>query len=369
MKKVVLCFMTILFCLLTHGQTIPKHGQVFEPDSRSFFSAAVRECGIVPAILFTADRITRSGRIGLAGRNMSGPDGLIHEGLEAYRPKSARASDPLFDKPFISGVAGAATGGKYASAEFGFVDYLIGNGLERDALLLLSDPGYFESDTLRYLRGWSCYSAKQLERACDEFSLVPPTSPFYDKSLFFNVISNAHLGRTERSLELLSAYVGPQQELASLERAGLALLRRDAESYLAAARDFSFSQYALAESETQLQNIYNARFETKGKSPALAAAASALVPGLGKVYAGELGEGVASFLTVGSLAAITAENWVKCGVRNWKTILFGTLGAVFYIGNIYGSYVSVSIHEDFISHEQDTAILYHIHIPLRSIFN
>ena len=90
--------------------------------------------------------------------------------------------------------------------------------------------------------------------------------------------------------------------------------------------------------------------------------------GLGKVYAGELSEGVAAFLTVGSLAAITAENWAKYGVKDWKTILFGTLGAVFYIGNIYGSYVSGSIHNNDLRNAQDTAILYHIHIPLRSVF-
>lgn len=360
--KALMCLAAILSCTLSRGQ-------VFEPDSRSFFGAAVRECGVIPAVIFTADRITRAGRIGLAGRNMAGGDGLIHEGLEAYRPARNRAADPLFDKPFIPGIPAPATGGKHAGDEYGFVDYLVGSGLERDAALLLSDPGYRESDTLRYLRGWTAYSTKQLEKACDEFSLVPVSSPFYDKSLFFNVISNAHLGRTGRSLELLDSYSGAQRELACLERAGIALLRHDAGGYLDAAQGFSFSHYALSESETTLQNIYKDRFLSKRKSPALAAAASTLVPGLGKIYAGELGEGVASFLTVGSLAAITAENWVKCGPKNWKTILFGTLGTVFYLGNIYGSYVSVSIHEDFISHEQDTAILYHIHIPIRSIFN
>jgi hypothetical protein len=256
----------------------------------------------------------------------------------------------------------------YASKDAAFVDYLIGNNMEEDAVTLLTRSPYYSSDTLQYLRGWANYSAKRLEAAAAAFDKVPQDSPFHDKSLFFNVISNAHLGNYARSSELLSGYKGPYFELKSLEEAGIALLEGRAADYITAADGFTFSQYALAESERALQGIYNERYYGRSKSPYIAAAASAVVPGLGKVYAGELGEGVASFLAVGSLAAITAENWVKYGVKNWKTILFGAIGAVVYIGNIYGSYVSVSIHNDELKNVQDTAILYHIHIPLRSVF-
>ena len=256
----------------------------------------------------------------------------------------------------------------YASKDAAFVDYLIGNNMESDAVVLLSRSRYFASDTLHFLRGWAYYGAKMLEKATEAFDKVPQDSPFYDKSLFFNVISNAHLGNLSRSTELLDAYKGPFGELKSLEQAGIALLQDRPDDFIAATGGFTFSQYALTESERALQGIFNERYYGRSKSPALAAAASAVVPGLGKVYAGELAEGVAAFLTVGSLAAITAENWAKYGVKNWKTLLFGTLGAVFYIGNIYGSYVSVSIHNNDLRDAQDTAILYHIHIPLRSVF-
>ena len=264
--------------------------------------------------------------------------------------------------------AAASAQRSYASKDAAFVDYLIGNNMEDDAVTLLTRGRYYASDTLNYLRGWANYSAKRLEDAVASFDKVPQDSPFHDKSLFFNVISNAHLGNYARSSELLRSYGGPYAELKSLEEAGIALLEGRAADYITAAGSFTYSQYALTESERALQGIYNERYRGRSKSPVLAAAASAVVPGLGKVYAGELGEGVASFLTVGSLAAITAENWVKFGAKNWKTILFGAVGAVFYIGNIYGSYVSVSIHNDELRNVQDTAILYHIHIPLRSVF-
>ena len=257
---------------------------------------------------------------------------------------------------------------RYASKDAAFVDYLIGNNMENDAVTLLTKSRYHASDTLHFLRGWASYSAKQLEDATQAFDKVPKGSPFHDKSLFFNVISNAHLGNYYRSAELLRGYDGQFLELKNLEQAGIALLQGRPDLYRTAAKDFTFSHFALTESERALQHIYEERYYGNIKNPALAAAASAVVPGLGKVYAGELAEGVASFLTVGSLAAITAENWSKNGFTNWKTLLFGAVGAAFYIGNIYGSYVSVSIHNNDLKNAQDTAILYHIHIPLRSFF-
>ena len=264
--------------------------------------------------------------------------------------------------------AAASAQPSYASKDAAFVDYLIGNNMEDDAVTLLTHSRYYASDTLQYLRGWANYSAKRLEEAAAAFDKVPQDSPFHDKSLYFNVISNAPLGNYARSSELLRGYGGPYVELKSLEEAGIALLEGRAADFVTAADGFTFSQYALTESERALQGIYNERYYGRSKSPVLAAAASVVVPGLGKVYAGELGEGVASFLAVGSLAAITAENWAKYGIKNWKTILFGAVGAIVYIGNIYGSYVSVSIHNEELKNVQDTAILYHIHIPLRSVF-
>ena len=316
---------------------------------REHFNSTLRDDGLFPAIFSTADYITRSGRIGSSQRR------------PATGPPARRTSETFF--PVNSG-----TPSLYASDDFEFVDYLIGNNLEMEAVTLLARSPYHASDTLQYLRGWADYSANLLEEATDAFNGVPVHSPFYDKSLFYNVISNAHLGRYDRSAELLRGYGGPYKELKSLEEAGIALLEGRADDFVTASQGFTYSQYALTDSERQLQGIYNSRYYGRPKSPAVAAAASAVVPGLGKVYAGELGEGIASFLTVGSFAAITAENWVKNGPTDWKTILFGTVGTIFYIGNIYGSYFSVSIHNEELKNAQDTAILYHIHIPLRSVF-
>lgn len=58
----------------------------FDPGHRTFFREAVREAGFIPAIFFTADRLTRSGRVGTTQHHHFSEDGLIHEGVEAYLP-------------------------------------------------------------------------------------------------------------------------------------------------------------------------------------------------------------------------------------------------------------------------------------------
>jgi len=346
MKRLATIAAASLLCLAGSAQSVTQ--RLLPPGSFEFFKGAVRSDGVFPAILSTSDYMMRSGRIGSAQRHPA-PE------VPAFTSGSGLPSPSR--EPSL-----------FASKDIDFVDYLIGNGMESDAATLLTRGPYHVSDTLRYLQGWACYSAKQLDLAAEAFSLVPQESPFHDKSLFYNVVSNAHMGRYGRSSELLDSYHGPYRELKGLQQAGIALLEGRKDGFILASGSFTFSQYALTESENALKGIFEQRYGTRGRSPLLAAAASAVVPGLGKVYAGRTAEGIAAFLTVGSLAAITAENWTRHGVKDWKTILFGALGTIFYIGNIYGSYISVSIQNNELKDAQDTAILYHIHIPLRSVF-
>ena len=257
---------------------------------------------------------------------------------------------------------------QYVSEDYDFALYLIDNDLKADAKALLGTRSYMPSDTLTFLKAWTHYQLKELEEASSLFRAVPVESPFHEKSLFYSAAVSAHLGDFTSPVAELEAYGGPFGELRSLQLAGLALLRGDKDAYLQASQAFRFEDFALQEAEHQLEDIFNYRYEQKPKSPWLAAAASALVPGLGKIYAGQTGEGVSAFLVTGAFGAITAEHWIKDGLSDWKTIVPGLLFATLYLGNIYGSYMSVSIYNTKIRDAQDTAVLYNIHIPLRAVF-
>ncbi len=257
---------------------------------------------------------------------------------------------------------------KWITSDFAFTEYLIDNGLKKDASALLSRGTYFASDTLTFLRGWTDYQLKKLEPALEQLRAVPAGSAFAQKAFFYGNAISAHLGDYSTPAALLADYDGQYQELKSVQLAGLALLQGDPAAYRDAACAFGYRDFALVDAEKQLDEIYASRYERPAKSPLLAAAASALVPGLGKVYAGRVGEGVEAFLLTGISGAITAEHWVKDGPRDWKTIVAGAFTAALYIGTVYGSYVSVSIYNNNLRDVQDTAVLYNIHIPLRTVF-
>lgn len=62
----------------------------FDPDNTAFFKEASHKAGFFPAVLFTVDRMTRSGRVGTAQHHHFSEDGLIHEGVEAYLPRKKK---------------------------------------------------------------------------------------------------------------------------------------------------------------------------------------------------------------------------------------------------------------------------------------
>ncbi len=74
------------------------------------------------------------------------------------------------------------------------------------------------------------------------------------------------------------------------------------------------------------------------RSPWLAATLSALIPGLGKVYAGRLWDGVFSFLLNAYTGWQTYRSYRQH--RPVATPVYGGFFAFFYVGNVYGSYVA-----------------------------
>lgn len=265
----------------------------------------------------------------------------------------------------------------YVKKDFDFVSYLIGNNMKEEALTLVNrkSNNYLNDiltrDSVNFLKGWTFYSVKRLNDAVVYFDSVTNKSNLYSQAIFFSALSSSHLkdyDKAQKTLNSFSDSVGKYKEFYSYEKAGLSLLMRNYKQYDYYKNNFTFSSYNFVNGEKELDTIYKNLISYKKKSYFMAGFLSSILPGLGKIYVGKVGEGLSSFLCVGSLGAITTENWIKNGFWNWKTILFGTIGTIFYIGNIYGSIISVKIaYEDF-NNKQDIAILYNIHFPLRSYF-
>lgn len=300
----------------------------------------------VRGIFSLSDWVTRNSYIGHARRQY----------LKPVPPKPSTFEPLAFD-------ATLPAGDIVADSEF--VLDLLDRGLREDALVLLGEGNYAPSDALSYYRGLALFDDRQFQAADHWLSSV--TGSLSEPALFYDVVAKTHLNAAGEALEALEKYTGEFGELAALQMSGIALVQGNLNAFKDYSEAFSFDDYRLSESENTLKGIA-ASLERSRRSPVLAALMSAVLPGSGKVYAGQTGPGVASFLAVGSLAAITAEQWSHHGLKDWRTIVAGSLCGIFYIGNIYGSYVSVSIQRQNIQDETKALVLYNISIPLGSFF-
>ena len=82
------------------------------------------------------------------------------------------------------------------------------------------------------------------------------------------------------------------------------------------------------------------------KSEVLAGLMSAVIPGTGKVYADRVTDGLYSLFIIGLASWQAFDGFSKDGTRSPKGWIYGSLGTVFYLGNIYGSVVAVKIHNE-----------------------
>ncbi len=362
MKLTVKYCITVCLTLALGIQTANSQSR-FTPSHGAFFRQAFKSKGPVTAVLATTDRMVRDTRIGLATSHYIKEDGLVHE--DFFGPVVEPYKSTVFD---FSGIDLNLNLGKPVSSELGFIDYLLGNNLQTDAVYYLHGAGFAPSDTLDFYRAKALYTAGGLDLAAATFKKIPAQSSYYEPSVFLNTVCDVYLGDYGSAVSVLSGYDGTHSELKSYELAAISLLQNDANAYKSYAQDFTYSGYAMAEGEKTFDRIYHERFEAKTKSPWVAAGLSTIVPGLGKFYSGRYGEGAASFLLTGTFIGFSAESWIKNGGSDWRTILFTTVATLLHISNIYGSYISVELYNSYLENAQNETIVFHIHVPVRSIF-
>ena len=262
--------------------------------------------------------------------------------------------------------------------ELAFMQHLVRLNKSGEAIQygkqLLNNPDISQSDrdTLYYSIGWLYYTQKELENSSAYLLQVSRNSTAYIKSVFFSAYNNIYLGRyhvADSLLDLIYSDDALLNSLKSFERSGSSLLQRDFDNFRSKSLLYNRQYFALEKQADQLDHYYQGLINYKPKSPGLAALMSGIIPGSGKIYAGKTGEGIAAFLVVTALSLITYENYRKDGLTNYKTMFFGGITGIYYIGNILGSAATARVKNKEFNYEMDQRILFDIHIPLRTIFN
>src|SRR5512133_2307017 len=257
-----------------------------------------------------------------------------------------------------------------------FASYLINLSRYDEALLLLQDQPLISTiqieDSIKYLKGWAYYSLGILDSSATYLGSVSHQSPTYMKSRFFTACDLFHLQRFDEGSSILDGIadsIPTIRELKEFELSGAALIKRDIQAFQQHSVNFSYNWYPIAEEERKLEELCREQLDFHPKSMALAGIMSAILPGSGKIYAGKTGEGISAFLTVSILGSVAAENLIKNGIADYRTILFGSAFSVFYIGNIYGSMIDIKVYREEFYKQNENSILFNIHIPLSNIFN
>ncbi len=261
--------------------------------------------------------------------------------------------------------------------EWEFARYLTDKGATDEANVVmqalttksLSVP---QRDSLNYLQGWSAYTAKSLDEAAERLVAVSNGSAFYIKSQFFGAYCLAFQHRPDSAQAVLQNLPVPDSvlyELRAFEQAGVALLQRRYDQYDQHRQAFRFSSYALSTEEERMGQYASILRHQPKRSAALAGLLSAVVPGLGKAYAGKTRQGIAAFLPILTLGLLSLEGYRKDGPTSLRFLGFGSLFTLFYVGNIWGSTLAVKAKRDEINRLYDTKILFDLHIPLRTLLH
>ncbi len=263
--------------------------------------------------------------------------------------------------------------------ESDFLFYLEGNLQHEDfdnyGDKLLQNPEITaaQKDTLNFVIGISNFQRKRFEQSARYLSYVSDSSAFFIKSYFYKAISFTELKDYKKAYGVLNEYdflsLGENfNGLKIHEQTGIALLMRDYAAFDTLITNFNATD-TLLQSEHALQMSYAKKLQSlKRRSPVVAGGLSAIIPGLGLVYSGNNGQALSSFIRVTALGALSIESLSKLGPASPQFIAFASLFSFFYIGNIWGSALSVQIRQNEQTKELDHNIMVGLHIPVDKLF-
>ncbi len=99
--------------------------------------------------------------------------------------------------------------------------------------------------------------------------------------------------------------------------------------------------------EEIVKNFYREKIHPPYKSEITAVILSILIPGAGKIYSDQVGDGIFAAIATGLCGYLAYDNFrAKHNFRGW---IFSGLTTFFYAGNIYGSAASAQIYNAGIS--------------------
>ncbi|GHN00888.1 hypothetical protein WSM22_23770 [Cytophagales bacterium WSM2-2] len=230
-----------------------------------------------------------------------------------------------------------------------------------------------QKDSIHFLLGNIYYNQQDLKHSIESFDSVSGLSHrLRAEAVFFSAFNSAYLKSYSTSKQKLLTYTvadSSERQLQTLELAGLSLLQRNLKEFDSLSHQFTPVNYALDQQEEKMHEHYRRISTQPHKSKFKAAALSAILPGAGKFYAGNKGQGMYTLLISTVLGLQALEGYRKDGPSSARFIIYGTLFTSIYIGTIWGSVFAIKLKRDQLNEAINDQILFDMHIPLRTIFH
>ncbi len=280
---------------------------------------------------------------------------------------------------FFTGAAQTRPDSSRFFDEFNFITHLAKHKLfqeaekEKDRLFAKTNMDPLYKDSVNFFLGLEYYHENKLDQAHNYFMSISDQVFFYYRARYLAGTIDAEKDRADSAishyLAIEESTSGDLNELKQFEIAGLHLLNKQYTLFDSLAHQCRFQNPLLQEEMSNLSQYALVGKKIRRKSPFVAGALSAVIPGLGKVYAGNNGQALASFLTCGLMGAVAAENYLHFGIQHPQTIFFTGLFGLFYVGNIWGSAVSVQLIKFEKQLENKHNILVSLKLPVSRFFN
>jgi TM2 domain-containing membrane protein YozV len=226
-------------------------------------------------------------------------------------------------------------------------------------------------DSIQFYIGKIFFNNKQFKESVTVFNKVSKQASLSNEALLYKAIGLVYLDSSEKYIqnELLTLKgdtVLEQVKLITL--ASIALIYSNLKVYDSLVVKVQDSLFYYNELQLSL-NKWRIKAVKRKKSPLTAALLSALIPGMGKVYGGKPFDGLSTFLTHIPLGLILWESATNAGINSARFITFSAITSLFYIGNIFTSYLYINKHGKEENSAKKNEILLRCNIMLRNYYN
>jgi len=192
------------------------------------------------------------------------------------------------------------------------------------------------NDTLQFKIATSYLRMNKFYLAISEFQKLEPNSPLFIESrieqfrtLF--LLENYSILNEQISMVLPNKLFN-NTKLQQLKNCTLLLSNSELPN------ETEFSSIFNNEDNGKILQFYKWKENPPYKNPTKAAILSAILPGLGKIYTNEVGDGITSFVLTGLFSYLAINKFSNN--QQTSALIYTALATFFYSGNIYGSYAS-----------------------------